>query len=194
MKKVFIFINFLIISILAQAQGVADYKKHYDLGRELAQKGQFQAAISEFDRAIQKMPYYSMIYFERGMAKMQLKNYESAVADFNQAIQKKPYDMQIYLQRGIAFTELKNYSAAALDLERVLADNPNDALAITYYQQTQQALQMADNEDNIASIAPLNPQDNRYVRRQYRRQVRNQILWRTVVPIAATLAIWWLIR
>jgi tetratricopeptide (TPR) repeat protein len=193
MKKLFFIYNLLIISFLAQAQGVADYKKHYDLGRELAQKGQFQTAIAEFDRAIQKMPYYSMLYFERGMAKMQLKNYESAIVDFNQAIQKKPYDMQIYLQRGIALTELKNYSAATSDLEKVLADNPNDALAGTYYKQAQQALQLADNETPIVSTTPF-PQDNRGLRKQYRRQIRNQILWRTVVPIAATIAFWLLIR
>lgn len=194
MKKLIIILFLLSINHFSNAQGVEEYKKYHQKGREFAKNKQFNKAIQEYNKAIAKMPYYSAIFYDRGLAQLSLKNYHEARLNFSTAIQKRPYHIDSYLQRGIALFYLQDYDLAKADFEKVLKDESNHAIALSYQQKVEQA------QNQIALEQARIDNQNRYYeeslntqRRSERRFRRNQIIWGTVIPLAiwtSAILIW----
>ena len=65
-----------------------------------------QKAIADYDKAIELNPEYAGAYYNRGIAKRQLKQYKEAIADYDKAIKLNPKDANVYYNRGFAYREL----------------------------------------------------------------------------------------
>ena len=80
-------------------------------------KGDYDRAIADFDRAIQLKPDYAEAYANRGWAYNNKGDYDRAIADFDRAIQLKPDYALAYANRGLAYNDKGDYDRAIADLK-----------------------------------------------------------------------------
>jgi tetratricopeptide (TPR) repeat protein len=62
----------------------------YDLGTRKAEKGYLNAAVADFNRALQLNPKLAKAYDNRGLAKFSRGDLDGAMTDFNSALQLDP--------------------------------------------------------------------------------------------------------
>ena len=96
------------------------------LGDAWSAMGEYEKAISFYERAIQIDPNYVLafsgmgdVYFERGL-------YEKTIEFYDKAIRLSPQDRGSYYQRGKAYKELGAYRKALRDFHRAIQIAPKD--------------------------------------------------------------------
>jgi tetratricopeptide (TPR) repeat protein len=116
----------------------SDSISHLNKGVELARQGQYDAAIAEFNAAIQADPNDAQAYERRGFSYRSQKKYNEAITDYSKSLEIKP-DAATYAKRGYTYvTYLHDYEKGIADYEQALKLNPDDS-------DTQQRLQYARN-------------------------------------------------
>jgi serine/threonine protein kinase/regulator of sirC expression with transglutaminase-like and TPR domain len=90
---------------------------------------QYEAALVEYNRAIDLDPTIALVYNNRGATHRALKEYRAALADYSRAIELDPTDAQAYSNRGATYAELRQYPAAMADFARALEQGPTFAQA-----------------------------------------------------------------
>jgi len=75
-------------------------------------------AINDYNKAIELNPKHSKAYYNRGLAKGELKDYRGAIQDFNKAIELNPNYAKAYYNRGIAKILLGQEDNGCLDLSK----------------------------------------------------------------------------
>ena len=196
MKRTIITIYILISAASGIfAQDVTDYKKYQEEGRQKVASENYVEAIKDYDKAIQSMPYYSTLYYDRGFAKMQLKDYKGAITDFSIAINKKPHDLSSILQRGIAYYQVKEFEAAVNDLNIVLKYSPTNQDARFYLDESQKELFQIQKEYEEQMLVSQNQQNYQNQQlKMLRRYNRNRIIFGTVLPLAFWTTTWLIFR
>jgi tetratricopeptide (TPR) repeat protein/S1-C subfamily serine protease len=135
-------------------------------GLAIAQSGDYQRAIDDYDRAIAKIsedkntslylnsmntdaPYaqaeaieivLSGVYLQRAVAYAQLNNAQKAIADLDRAIAIQPNSAEAYFVRGSLYAELKEKEKAIADLTKASQLYQEQGNA-QQYRQVQQVLQ-----------------------------------------------------
>jgi tetratricopeptide (TPR) repeat protein/S1-C subfamily serine protease len=99
-------------------------------GGLFSNKKQYQDAIVLFDSLINIKPEASY-YYNRGIAKSDLRQKQAAITDYDRAIAINPNYSEAYINRGIAKSALEQKQAAIADYDRAIAINPNYSQA--YY-------------------------------------------------------------
>ncbi len=66
------------------------------------QKKAFDAAIADFDKAIELNPEDAMAYYNRGTAYAGLEQFDAAIADFDKAIELNPDFVEAYHNRALS--------------------------------------------------------------------------------------------
>jgi tetratricopeptide (TPR) repeat protein len=100
---------------------------HLKEGRKLLVLGQHDAALAEFNKAIEISPYLGEAYFQRGCAFEAVAKRDLALADFDRALRCDPQLAHAYLHRGRLRTERGEFDAALADFDQVMCMRPNDA-------------------------------------------------------------------
>ena len=119
--------------------------------------GQFQRAMSFFNRAIESGPESADAYFGRGLVYHDLEQYKEAIADFDRAIEIAPDHPYGHFQRGFVYHQLEQYEQAVTDFTRAIEIRPDEwaymlrAAAYNYLGQAE--LAQAD-YDRAAELAP----------------------------------------
>ena len=100
-------------------------------GLEKSNRGDYQEALADYNRAIQIDPDYAVAYNGLGFLKQtKLNDYKGALADYNRAIQIDPNYAVAYSNRGaLKQDKLHNYEGALADYNRAIQIDPNDATA-----------------------------------------------------------------
>jgi tetratricopeptide (TPR) repeat protein len=104
-------------------------QQYIDQGAADIEKGQYEEAISYFNKAIAIVPNVAEAYYNRGLAHFRNGNLNEALSDFSKAIEINPDDFEAYSQRGFANYFRKNYNQAIADFSNTIKINPNFALA-----------------------------------------------------------------
>ena len=105
---------------------------HLFKGAAYALKGQWDHAITEYNKAIEINPRFAMAYRTRGSAYSKRHQYEEAIADFNKAIELNPRLVTAYLERGRTYMSGKGQLDQAIsDFSKTIELNPRFAQA--YY-------------------------------------------------------------
>ncbi len=94
-------------------------------GNALAVRGDFDAAIADYDRALLLEPGQASVYKNRGLARAGKGNYKGAIADYKQAIRLRGLDPGMYNCRGGAWLELGQLSKAIADFTGAIGLAPN---------------------------------------------------------------------
>ena len=96
---------------------------------EAHQKGEYEAAIRDYNEVIHRTSNDADAYYHRGLANNGLSRYEAALNDFDTAISlppnPKPNDAYIYHHRGLANNGLSRYEAALNDFDTAISLPPN---------------------------------------------------------------------
>ena len=83
------------------------------------------AALSDFDRALESDPDYVMAYNNRGIAKLGEGDIEGAVADFDRAIEANANRPEAYANRGLVRLQQGNRAEAERDFARSISLRPS---------------------------------------------------------------------
>ncbi len=102
---------------------------HVKQGDECFQKKQYEAAIHNYNQALQFNPNDADIYYKRGLARYYLVDDEQAIEDYNQAIKINPKYPKAYNKLGLARYGLGDYEQAIEDYTQAIRINPYDAVA-----------------------------------------------------------------
>ena len=84
-----------------------------------------------YSKAIELDPMYESAYFNRGLAKRNLKDNYGAISDYTKAIEINPKDALAFVNRGNSKESIKDYYGAIADYTKAIEINPKDALAFS---------------------------------------------------------------
>jgi tetratricopeptide (TPR) repeat protein len=133
---------------------------HNNQGVKYVQDGDFQRAISHYDRAIQIRPKFAKAFFNRALAHRSLGAYDEAIADYTKAIKLKANYAEAYNNRGVTYHKSKKFDEAVADYSKAIRLNPKyvaalNNRAVAYRAEGNLARALADLTAAIA-IAPEN--------------------------------------
>ncbi len=114
---------------LSQGNQTISAETYFVRGNAKADLGQYLAAISDFDKAIQLKPDAVNAYINRGLAKAALGQHIGAISDYDKAIQLKPDHAEAYNNQGNAKAALGQYFAAISDYDKAIQLKPDYASA-----------------------------------------------------------------
>ncbi len=100
---------------------------HSNRGYAYAEKGQFDRAIRDFNKAIKGDPKDDNAYNYRGVAYMKKKQYARALADFNKAIGLEPNNFYAYNNRALAYLKSDKMREALRSVNKAIKLNPEQA-------------------------------------------------------------------
>ena len=92
-------------SVLSAAQ-LIEAEHWYNEGNKQYSIGNYEDAISAYDKAINLGRQDKFIYFSHGMAHMELGKYANAIMDFSRVIESSPEDAIALSMRGNAYEGL----------------------------------------------------------------------------------------
>ena len=118
--------------------------QHYSTGLSLLEKGKYDQAIAELDKAlaldpdIAVDPGYAKAYSDRGLAYSNKGSYDQAIADLTKALALDPNTKvasgyaKAYSDRGQVYSNQGQYDLALVDYTKAIELDPNNA---EYYDQ-----------------------------------------------------------
>jgi lipoprotein NlpI len=112
-----------------QDPNVAQAKLFYESGIAFAGRGDLEAAIAEFSKAIGLDPKNPLAYSARGNAKINTGELEEAIADHTKAIELDPTRRTPYINRGVAKVDKNDLDGAIADYTKAIALDPKGASA-----------------------------------------------------------------
>ncbi|MCG9892349.1 MAG: tetratricopeptide repeat protein [Thermosynechococcaceae cyanobacterium MS004] len=98
-------------------------------GIERMNQGDYSAAKTLFNQALQVNPRFAPAYNNRAMLHILTGEEKEAVQDYSRSIALNPKDADVYVNRGLAYAALENTAAAIADYTRALQLNPKNAQA-----------------------------------------------------------------
>jgi tetratricopeptide (TPR) repeat protein len=129
-------------------------------GNALADNGQIDIAIQDYDQAIKDNPQSAEAFWRRGFALEQKGEFDRAIADYDNALKLDSNNANAFANRGHAHSHKKEFDPAIEDLTQAIKLNANDARtyglrANAYREKAQYDLALQDCEQAIK----LDPDD-----------------------------------
>ena len=106
-----------------------DAEGYFRRGVEAHQRGDFDLAIQDYDKAIALKPDHAKAYYNRGVAYGAKGDYDHAIQDYDKAIALKPDHAEAYNNRGVAYWEKGDHDHAIQDYDEAIALRPDLAEA-----------------------------------------------------------------
>ena len=100
-------------------------------GSRAHQRSEYEAALADYDMAIQLNPNYTQAYFNRGIVTIDMEQYTDALASFDKVIALDPNYPDAYINRGNVKNVLGQFEDALADYNRAIQLDPDHATA--YY-------------------------------------------------------------
>jgi len=100
-------------------------RTHLDHGWACLDKGKYDDAIADFDKAIALDPNDAAAYGNRGNAYYSKGEVDRAIADYTKAIALDPNFADAYTNRGVVYYEKGNKEQTIADFRKVLAIDPS---------------------------------------------------------------------
>ena len=94
--------------------------QYHERADEAFQRGEYEEAISNYNRAIELDQNDVIAYCNRGIAKSQLGQDQAAISDFDEAIQRGDNDAYTYFLRGKSKYTLEQYTSAIDDYDEAI--------------------------------------------------------------------------
>ncbi|HEY0426879.1 MAG TPA: TonB family protein [Pyrinomonadaceae bacterium] len=100
-------------------------------------KGEYDLAVSDYNKVIELKPDDASTYLNRGLAFYNKKSYDLAISDYNKAIELNPKDATAYMNRGESYEKQGNLSKAASDYQKAVDLDASNEMAKAYLQRLQ---------------------------------------------------------
>ena len=102
-------------------------RDYYDRGVSYHRKGQYDRAISDYDKALEvakrdqtTSAQLAMLYENRASAYSSKGQSEKAISDFGKALEINPSSLVAYYNRGSAYADIAQYDQAISDFDRAI--------------------------------------------------------------------------
>jgi len=131
MRKIFLFLIFPFITNILFAQNKEDAEKLVDEGVAYHDKGDFEGAISKYNKALELDKDNLLALTEKAFSLLSLQKYEDAIIYCQQAIEKHPGEeglKNVYVTYGNAFDAIKKTDKSIEIYDQGIKSFPN------YYQ------------------------------------------------------------
>ena len=127
------FVFSLSLVLAGLASGCSDFSAGMSGGRanDEMNKGNYDAAIADYTKAIESDPTLPVPYLNRGLAKQAKGDVDGAIADDDKAIELNPNYAAAYHNRGLAKMDKHDYDGAIADYTKAIELSPN--FAVAYY-------------------------------------------------------------
>ncbi|MCL1826914.1 MAG: tetratricopeptide repeat protein [Candidatus Cloacimonetes bacterium] len=125
-------------------------------GNEFFKKGDFEAAITDFDHAIKIDPLNAVAHFLRGNTYHEKGEYDKAIEDYCEAIKLELTYANIYNYRGLAYIENGDYEKAIADFSQAIKANPNRVYSSTEKDKKKGASDKAILDSHFATRKDIN--------------------------------------
>lgn len=102
--------------------------------------GEYDAAIVDYNKAVELNPKEPTIYFSRALAHFNNKSFNPAIADFDKVIELDPKEAMAYFKRGAALEKVGNFEKALSDYQKAVELDTDNELAKAALQRLQAAL------------------------------------------------------
>ena len=102
--------------------------------------GEYDTAITDYNRAIELNPKEPDVYFSRGLAYFNKQSYTTAIADFDRVIELDPKEAMAYFKRGNALERTGNFERALSDYQKAVELDPDNEPAKAALTKLQAAL------------------------------------------------------
>lgn len=117
-KKKLLLCFFLFMTQLSIAQKVDD--KLYNRGTTYLNAGDYEKAVKNFNKSIEKNDKFIDAYFNRALSYTYLKKYDEAINDYSIVIQLDPNNEVSFFNRSRIFNLKKEYQKAISDLNSAI--------------------------------------------------------------------------
>jgi tetratricopeptide (TPR) repeat protein len=101
-----------------------------DLARQQLERGEYDAAIASYDRALARQPKDADLLFGRGLARFRKEDYPSAAHDFTCVLRERPNDANALFNRALARRRSGDAERANEDYSAYLERQPQDRDAL----------------------------------------------------------------
>jgi len=98
------------------------------LGDQLLARGRTEAAVNEYQRALQASPHSPIILNKLGRVLIQMNRFEDALTPLKKAVDVDPDNANTYVQLGRVYHATKNYKDSRRVLEEAVQINPFNPL------------------------------------------------------------------
>jgi len=105
---------------------------YIDRGIAYTEKGKYDKAIDEFNKAIKINPKFAEAYSFRGIVYGKKGQYDRAIDDFTEAIEINPKFAEAYSNRGFGYMRKGQYDRAIDDFTEAIEINPKFAQAYMF--------------------------------------------------------------
>ncbi|MHC4430794.1 MAG: tetratricopeptide repeat protein [Planctomycetota bacterium] len=95
-----------------------------NLGIISARRDQYETAISNFGRAVQRNPVLAEAYFNRGHVYVAIGQMARGISDFGKAVEIKRTFAAAYVDRGIIYAAMNQYDEAVSDFSKAVEIDP----------------------------------------------------------------------
>ena len=102
--------------------------QYHERADKAFQRGEYEEAISNYNRAIELDRNDVIAYCNRGIAKSQLGQDQAAISDFDEAIHRGDSDAYTYFLRGLSKYSLEQYTSAINDYDEAIRRDPDQVL------------------------------------------------------------------
>ena len=150
-KKRMLVCLFLLLTQLSITQKIGD--KLYEKGLTELEAGNFDKAVKNFNKSIQKNDNFVDAYFKRALSYTYLKKYEEAINDYSTVIELSPNDEVSFFNRSRIFTVMKDYEKALSDVNSAI--NIDKEFIEVYYQKASIMLKMRNLDGAISTYTNL---------------------------------------
>lgn len=131
------------------------YQKRAD---ENAGKGEFTAALIDYNKAAEMKSTEPSIFLGRGKAQFGLKAYELSISDFDKSIELNPKASMPYFSRAAAYEKLGKAEKAMADYKTASELDPSNEAARTNFQRLQDEARAAAAKAEAAAAAARRPE------------------------------------
>ena len=101
--------------------------QYHQRAYEAHRRGEYEAAMPDYDAAIRINPNEVDVYYNRGTARFHLGRYEDAITDFDETVNLNRDYASAYNNRGLAKERLGRYEDAIADFDEAIRINPDEA-------------------------------------------------------------------
>jgi TonB family protein len=102
--------------------------------------GEYESAITDYNKAIELNQKEPSIYFSRGLAHFNKQSYTTAIADFDKVIELDPKEAMAYFKRANALEKLGSFEKALSDYQKAVELDPENEPAKAALQKLQAVL------------------------------------------------------
>jgi len=120
--------------------------------------GEYDTAITDYNRAIELNPKEPAVFFSRGLAHFNKQSFSLAIADFDKVIELDPKEGMAYFKRGNALEKTGNFERALSDYQKAVELDPDNEPAKAALQKLQAAIvKQTPTPTNTANVQKKEP-------------------------------------